>query len=145
MINKNTIEVVLRREGFKITRQRRAVLTAINENHDHLTPADIYEKALTQHPGIGLVTVYRTLEILGKLGLICEVYTGGNTRSYLMRRPSYHHHHLVCSGCGTVVDFADCDLSELADRLSQETGFAIESHLLEFTGRCMDCQSRLNK
>jgi len=132
--------MALRSEGFKITRQRRAVLAAINESHDHMTPADIYEKALKQHPGIGLVTVYRTLEILDKLGMICEVHAGGNSRSYLMRRPLYHHHHLVCSGCGTVVDFADCDLSELADRLSRKTGFEIDGHILEFSGRCVNCR-----
>ena len=135
----------LSKQGYRLTPQRMMILSAIEGSDDHISAEEIYTQISAKYPNINISTVYRTLEILGKLGLICEVYTGGNTRSYLMRRPSYHHHHLVCSGCGTVVDFADCDLSELADRLSQETGFAIESHLLEFTGRCMDCQSRLNK
>lgn len=140
MINIRSIEGVLRREGFKITPQRRAVLYTIADNRDHLTPIDIYEKVSLQHPGIGLVTIYRTLDILDKLGLICEVHSGGNCRSYLLRRPSEHHHHLVCSSCGTVADFTECDLSELAERLSNETGFKIDGHILEFSGRCVNCQ-----
>jgi hypothetical protein len=75
-----------------------------------------------------LVTVYRTLDILSELGLICEVHSGGNCRSYLMRRPQEHHHHLICADCGTVADFTDCDLSELEQRLSLETGFEIKGH-----------------
>ena len=131
---------MLRQRGYKVTPQRRAVLNAIAHSHDHLTPAEIYEKMRQEHPGIGLVTIYRTLGILAELGLICEVHAGGSCRSYLLRRPSEHHHHLICSNCGKVVDFTGCDLEELEQRLSQDTGFEIESHLLEFLGRCRDCQ-----
>ncbi|HEY49505.1 MAG TPA: transcriptional repressor [Dehalococcoidia bacterium] len=134
------IESTLRREGYKLTPQRRAVLNAIADSHDHLTPADIYDKVRQEHPGIGLVTVYRTLDILDKLGLICEVHSGGNCRSYLMRRPQEHHHHLICSECGAVADFTECDFSELEHRLSRDTGFEIEGHLLEFSGRCHNCR-----
>ncbi len=134
------IAAILRQQGYKLTPQRRAVLDAIALSHDHLTPADIYDKVRHEHPGIGLVTIYRTLDILDKLGLICEVHSGGNCRSYLLRRPQEHHHHLICSGCGTVADFTDCDLSELEQRLSRETSFEIEGHLLEFAGRCQNCQ-----
>ena len=132
----------LRRHSYKLTPQRRAVIRAITSSHDHLTPAAICDKVRQEHPGIGLVTIYRTLDLLADLGLICEVHSGGNCRSYLMRRPQEHHHHLICSECGTVADFTDCDLSELAHRLSRETGFEIEEHLLEFSGRCQNCQTK---
>ena len=140
----NKIASILRQQGYKITPQRRAVLNIIALSHDHLTPAAIYEKVHEEHPGIGLVTIYRTLDILAELGLICEVHAGGNCRSYLMRRPSEHHHHLICSDCGAVVDFTDCDLSKLEQKLSRETSFEIDGHLLEFTGRCRDCCKRVN-
>lgn len=134
------IVAALRSDGHKITPQRRAVIRAITSSHDHLTPITIYEKVRQDQPDIGLVTIYRTLEILDKLGLICEVHAGGSCRSYLVRRPSEHHHHLICSECGIVVDFTGCNLSDVAQRLSQETGFEIESHLLEFLGICHNCQ-----
>jgi Fur family ferric uptake transcriptional regulator len=139
-LTERKISSILRQSGYKLTPQRRAVLNAIAINQDHLTPGEIYEKVHKEHPSIGLVTVYRTLDILSELGLICEVHSGGNCRSYLMRRPQEHHHHLICADCGTVADFTDCDLSELEQRLSLETGFEIKGHLLEFSGHCRNCQ-----
>jgi len=140
IFTEKTIAAMLRQRGCKLTPQRRAVLKVLAKSQDHLTPAEIYERVHQEYPGIGLVTIYRTLEMLAELGLICEVHAGGSCRSYLVRRPSEHHHHLVCSDCGAVVDFADCNLSKLEERLSQETGFEIESHLLEILGRCRKCQ-----
>ena len=128
-LTERKIAAILRQQGYKLTPQRRAVLNVIALSHDHLTPAAIYEKACQEHRSIGLVTIYRTLDILAQLGLICEVHSGDNCRSYLMRRPSAHHHHLICSDCGTVVDFTSCDLSELEQRLSQETGFELQLYL----------------
>ena len=131
---------VLKKHGYKLTPQRRAVLKVLSSSQEHLTPTDIYEKVRSEHSGIGLVTIYRLLQILIEFGLICEVRANGNSRRYLLRRQPEHHHHLICSGCGTVVDFTDCDLSGLGKRLSRETGFEIETHLLEFVGRCRSCQ-----
>ena len=117
-LTERRIVSTLRRQGHRITPQRRAVVRAIAASQDHLTPAIIHEKVRRNNPGIGLVTVYRTLEILDRLGLICEVHAGGSCRSYLVRRPLEHHHHLICSECGTVVDFTNCDLDELEQSLS---------------------------
>jgi Fur family ferric uptake transcriptional regulator len=144
-ITPNRITSLLRQRGYKITPQRRAVLNTIALSHDHLTPAAIYEKVHQENPGVGLVTVYRTLDLLTELGLICEVHAGGSCRSYLMRRPSEHHHHLICSECGTVADFAECDLNKLQQKLSRKTGFEINSHLLEFSGLCENCRERKHK
>ena len=138
----NRIAGILRQRGRKLTPQRRAVLEVIAHSRNHLTPADIYHKVGQQYPGIGLVTVYRTLEALAELGLVCKVHAEGGCRSYLMRRPAEHHHHLICSGCGRVVDFTGCDLVELEQGLSRETGFEVEGHLLEFYGHCPDCRTQ---
>jgi Fe2+ or Zn2+ uptake regulation protein len=79
------------------------------------------------------------LNILAELGLICEVRTGEDTRSYV-GSPPRHHDHLICSDCGKVVDFTGCNVAALEDRLAKETGFAIELHHLEFVGHCRNCQ-----
>ena len=137
------IESELRSRGYKITSQRHRIIDAITGVREHMTPAEIYEVVSRDDPGIGLVTIYRTLEILTELGLICEVHVGGNCRSYLLRRPLEHHHHLVCSECGTVVDFMDCDLSGLEDRISRASHFKIDGHILEFIGKCRECCIRV--
>ncbi|MCX6004829.1 MAG: Fur family transcriptional regulator [Chloroflexi bacterium] len=134
-----SIAAELRKRGFKLTPQRRAIIDVINESEEHLTPSDIYSRLQHKYPGIGLVTVYRTLELLESSGLLCEVHIGDTCRSYLTR-PGGHHHHLVCRGCGKVVDFTDCELDGLENRLVNETGFEIDRHLLEFMGRCINCR-----
>lgn len=126
--------------SYKLTPQRRAVLSVIAASHEHLTPVAIYRRVERHHPGIGLVTIYRTLAILAKLGVICEVNAEGGSRSYLIKRAPGHHHHLICSGCNRVIDFTTCDLGGLEQSLSEKTGFKIEGHLLEFVGYCQECQ-----
>ncbi|MBM4462757.1 MAG: transcriptional repressor [Chloroflexi bacterium] len=134
------VTTMLRQKGYRLTPQRRAVLKIITSSQDHLTPAQIYRDVHAVYPSIGLVTVYRTLDMLFELGLICELHAAGSCRSYLLRRPLEHHHHLICTDCGSVVDFTDCDLTGIEKRLAEETGFDIEDHLLEFAGHCPRCQ-----
>ncbi|MBI4285497.1 MAG: transcriptional repressor [Chloroflexi bacterium] len=133
---------IIRGRGYKLTPQRRAVLRVIARSRDHLTPGAIYERVRKEHPGIGLVTVYRMLELLADLNLTCRVHTEDGCRSYLMRRPSGHHHHIMCTSCGRVVDFTKCDLSELQQRVSEKSGFKIEGHLLQFNGLCQECREK---
>lgn len=136
----NKIAGILREHGYKLTPQRRALLHVIASQHDHLSPDEIYEKTKQQYPGIGRVTIYRTLELLNKLSLVCRVHSSNGCHDYMMRRPTEHHHHLVCSDCGRAVDFTDCDLGDLEQRLSAKTGFEIEGHLLEIYGKCDRCR-----
>lgn len=135
----NKIAGILREHGYRLTPQRHAVLKVIADSHDHLTPEAIYNKAHLKHKNIGLVTVYRTLDLLSELNLVCRVHSPEGCRSYMMRRPTEHHHHLICSGCGKVVDFTNCSLADLEESLVQDTGFNINGHLLEFYGLCPDC------
>ena len=135
-------EQELRKHGYKVTPQRRAIIGIIIGSREHLTPAAIYERVHRDYPSVGLVTIYRTLEILTHLDLICEMHAGGSCRSYLIRRPTGHHHHLICSDCGKVIDFTDCDLGDLERRLAKETNFKINGHLLEFLGQCHQCSKK---
>lgn len=138
---KREIAAILRQHGYKLTTQRKAVIQAIAFTQDHLTASAIYEKVHQDRPNIGLVTIYRTLEILAKLQLTCELHAGNSCRSYTISAQG-HHHHLICANCGKVVDFTGHDLGDLEQRLYQETGFEINDHLLEFIGLCRACQKK---
>ncbi len=140
-LTERKIAATLRQYGYKLTPQRWVVIRTIISSQDHLTPAAMYKKVHQEHPNIGLVTIYRTLGILAKLGLICELHAGGSCRSYAISAPG-RHHHLICSNCGTVVDFTGYNLSRLEQRLSIETGFKVADHLLEFIGLCQACQKQ---
>jgi Fur family ferric uptake transcriptional regulator len=138
-LGERRIIATLKEHGYKLTPQRRAVIRTIASTPDHLTPAALYERVRQEHPNLGLVTIYRTLELLSRLELVCELHAGGSCHSYTISNPE-HHHHLICSRCGGVTDFTGYDLTELEQRLRRETGFEIEGHLLEFTGACRKCQ-----
>lgn len=130
---------VLKKNGYKMTRQRRAVIRVVTSGSDYLTPGSIYEKVREDHPDVGLVTVYRTLEVLNRLGLICKLHTGNSSCGYTIGA-SEHHHHLICNKCHQVVAVAHCGIEEIQQGLVEETGFRIDDHLLEFTGLCPACQ-----
>jgi Fur family transcriptional regulator, ferric uptake regulator len=142
--SQKSIESALRQRGYKLTSQRRIIIDEIIGSEEHQTPAAIHERVKAAHPGVGLVTIYRTLEILEECGLICETHSGHSCHSYLMRHTSAHHHHLICSSCGKVVDFGDCGLSDLETKLMEKSGFKINSHLLEFLGQCSQCAAVKN-
>jgi Fur family ferric uptake transcriptional regulator len=137
----NRIAGIIRSHGYKLTPQRHSVLKVIAATHDHLTPEAIFEKVHQVNPDIGLVTVYRTLDLLSELNLVCRVHALDGCRSYMMRRPTEHHHHLICSRCGRVVDFTSCALEDIEKPLADKTGFMIDGHLLEFYGLCPDCRT----
>ncbi len=130
----------LKVSGRKATPQRLAILAAVERMKSHFTPQQLREKLHRTHPDIGLVTVYRTLKLLADSGLVCRMERAGSAQTYA-RRPSEHHHHLVCTSCNRVVDVSSCGLRELEKKLAAETGFAIRDHRLEFEGICRECQS----
>ena len=132
----------LKSKGFKLTPQRRAVLEVLTSSGDHLTAAEIYERAHKLNPRIGLATVYRTLDILLDMSLVCAIHSRGSSPAYMATRATDHHHHLVCTQCGTIVHFTECDLDDLELRMALLTGFDIQGHFLQLTGRCSDCQQK---
>jgi Fur family transcriptional regulator, ferric uptake regulator len=136
----NKITLSLKDKHYKLTPQRKAILKTISRSKDHLTPLSIHRLVQKQYPTIGLVTIYRTLDILTELGLLCKVHADENCQSYLLKRPDGHHHHLVCSDCGMILDCTSCSVEKMEKQLAQETGFKINGHLLEFNGLCPKCQ-----
>ncbi len=130
----------LRDAGYKITPPRLAVLEVIEQEGEHLDPAQILRRAQSIHPAIGRATVYRTLELLTQLNIVRPIYVGEHGPTYI--RAEGGHHHIVCSTCGIIIDFDQCMAGDMMRDLSDRFGFQIQSHLLEFYGTCVNCQSK---
>ncbi len=104
----------------------------------HLTPSDIYAKALKRRPGIGFSTVYRGLERLRDLGLISELYVPGeDAATYEPSGP--HHAHFRCTSCGEISDVSYAIPSRTLKELARRHGLTIESERVTFEGRCASC------
>jgi Fur family transcriptional regulator, ferric uptake regulator len=122
----------LRSSGHKVTPQRLAVIEAIAvEQHQNL------EGIRTRCPEVGMVTVYRTLDLFSELGLVRRLDLGDGPRYELAED---HHHHLICEDCGSVKEFEQCPLD--LKRLPRVGGrFKIRAHSLEVYGTCSDCST----
>jgi Fur family ferric uptake transcriptional regulator len=129
----------LRRAGYRLTQPRLAVLQVLQENNGYLSPAEICERGRALYPSLGLVTVYRTLETLNELGLARRVHGQGNCHGYA-RANSARGHYLLCHQCGQVTEFPCEGMEGLIKAVQQQSGFAVEEHLLEMVGLCPTCQ-----
>ncbi len=137
----DALNTQLSEQGYKLTRQRRAVVEVVTRAHTRFSAADILTKAQRTCPDLGLTTVYRTLEILEELGAIRRVHLDDGCEGFAPASAE-HGHHLICSRCQETIEFEDCNLSTLLRRVSEQTGFTIQQHWLELVGLCPKCQPR---
>ncbi len=138
-LDADEINRALYARGYKLTAPRRAVVEVVTGMHELLSPAEIYERARRRYPHLGLVTVYRTLDILAELGVVRRVHLDDGCHGYACVKAA-HAHHLICSGCNQVIEFDECGLDDLMIKIERQTGFRVEGHWLEVFGRCPRCQ-----
>ncbi|MPM78888.1 Zinc-specific metallo-regulatory protein [bioreactor metagenome] len=133
--------LILRRNGYKITPQRRAVIMALTTNGKFATAHQVLAYVKTGFPDMSLDTVYRNLSLLVELGVVHEIKTRGREGNLFEITTDEHHHHLVCITCGKAecLDFCPIHAEDL-DR-AEKSGFKITSHALEFYGYCRECRT----
>ena len=133
------IQAALKQKGYRLTDSRQKIVRALLGCGGHITADGLLDVVHETDKSVGRMTVYRTLELLSELGLIRPVYQGTGAAHYILL-DSGHHHHLVCSGCDAVIEFDECGLAEVEKLLGERFNFAVEGHLVEFYGRCQNCQ-----
>jgi Fur family transcriptional regulator, ferric uptake regulator len=128
----------LRSAWERSTRQRQAILAAIEAGQRPLAPTEVLERARVRVSSLGLATVYRNLKVLVAEGEVRAVSLPGDSPRYEMAH-SPHHHHFQCMSCSRVFDIPGCpgNLDHLAPR-----GFRVEHHDVTLYGRCSDCGKR---
>ena len=141
--------------GYSNTRARRAVLQALACAHEPISPAELLAAGRHYHPALGLVTVYRTLDILAGLGLVRRLHLVEGCHSYALSTPSQedadccgdgepyaHGHHIICQECRRTMEFAGCDIEAIVAAVEAQTGYSVRSHWLEMFGLCPSCQEK---
>lgn len=119
-----------------MTPQRQLVLDAVREL-GHATPEQICTRVQQAAPAVNITTVYRTLDLLERLSLVRHTHLGHGAPSYSERE--HQHVHLVCHGCGAVLEAPADLMAELAERLHAESGFELDAAHVALSGRCDDC------
>lgn len=145
------------RAGYSNTQARRAVLEALCQANGQATPAQLLALGRARLPHLGLVTVYRTLEILGRLGLVRKLHLDEGCSTYALspagmqededesgaavQEGHRHSHHVICRRCHRAVEFAGCDIQAIVVAVEAQTGYRVTEHWLEMFGLCPECQA----
>ena len=129
----------LSQQGYRLTPQRIMILEAIEHSDHHISAEEIHAQIVARYPNVNISTVYRTLELLKRLGLVTETDLGeGRVRYHPAEKG--HHHHLVCRECGAVIDLDESLLAPLRSALLREYNFDADLRHLAILGRCLRCR-----
>lgn len=128
--------------GLRMTGPRRAVAELLVEREGQFTAEELLADSRRRGLGLGRATIFRSLELLGRLNLVERVDLPSGEHAYLLCEPE-HHHHVICAQCGRAATFAmeDRGLTERLEQVARATGYQIDAHRLEVYGRCPDCQA----
>ncbi len=130
--------------GVRMTRQRRLLVQIIQSASGHLDAVALWERARAQDPTLNKVTVYRTLSMLKKCGLVDELdllhLQGG--KHYYEARTIRDHLHLACLKCGRIQEFQSSLFEKLKGQIERERRFSIQMVRVEAGGYCDRCQER---
>ena len=133
----------LRTQGHRLTPQREMVLLAICETNGHISADDVLKRVRKRYPYINKSAVYRTLDLLTRLGLVNPTDMGqGRVEYELHRHP--HHHHLICRNCDTRIEVDEPVFASLEKVLRTEYGFSADLDHFAIFGFCRKCQKNIH-
>jgi Fur family ferric uptake transcriptional regulator len=143
-LHRNSLLAVLEDRGIRLTSQRRALVEELQNATTHLDANELLERAHRRDARVNRATVYRTLDLLKKQGLIDELdlmHLHGEKHYYEVRTKR-DHVHLACFECGRIEEFTSSIYDELKKQIRESCGFAIEVVRLEVGGRCRACAAK---
>lgn len=140
MREKEILREHIARHKMKHTRQRELILETFIKIGGHVSAEELYNKVIKIDASIGLATVYRTLSLLCECGIAQpQEFGGGRTRFEIVDEYK-HHDHLICTSCGKIIEFENCNIERQQKKVAKDHGFTIYSHRLEIYGLCSDCK-----
>jgi Fur family transcriptional regulator, ferric uptake regulator len=132
---------MLKKAGLKVTPGRVAILNILAASANPQGVKDISGKMGSA--AVDLATLYRTVNSMVEKGLLRQIDFKQGFAYYELIEDRHHHHHLVCKDCSKVVDLESCDYIKLDKQALKRLGFArVDEHVLEFFGRCANCEGK---
>lgn len=128
------------KNGLKSTRQRTLILEIFYRAGGHLSAEELLELVRAEDPKVSQATVYRTLRLLTECGLAEPRNFGGDGQTRYEIATDDHHDHLICTQCGTIVEFEDEEIESLQERVARAHGFEMTHHKMELYGICPSCR-----
>ncbi len=137
----------LRSKKYRMTAQREIVLKIFAESGEkHLGAEDVYRRLIEKRYRISKATVYRTVELLSKLGFLRRLEFGEGVYRYELATPDSEtlHQHIICKTCGEIIEIDEKTVKDLVKSVEAKTGYLINDYDIKFYGLCPRCQSRRN-
>jgi Fur family ferric uptake transcriptional regulator len=132
----------LKRVGLKQTAQRDTILCTFLETRDHLSTDELHRLVQKKDVRIGYTTVYRTLKLLAECGLASEVAFHDGIARYEHQYNRRSHHHMVCTQCGSSVEFFSRDVGHLEQEIGRKYRYLATRHTFQIYGICEDCRKK---
>src|SRR5918911_3717219 len=130
------------KQGLKLTRERTALLREIFATHYHFEADELLFKMKEKSLKISRATVYRTLELLVKSGMVRRVHLGEDHYHYEHVKGDSHHDHLICTTCGSVIEFHDAALEARTREVCEKKKFTPTFYNLQVLGICDSCRKK---
>lgn len=143
--SRQTIADLLAKRRFRLTTPRRAVFEVLVGAGTPLSVAQIHTRL--NHKSVNLVSVYRTVQLFVNLGILRVVdASAGSQRFELVEPYNDHHHHLICTRCGEIVELEGCLLTDkaldmISHQVRRDTRFEVTGHEVQLLGRCGNCST----
>jgi len=138
--HRKAFERFLETRGLKLTRQRQAVLREIFQDNGHFEAEELVTRLRGSSTRVSRATVYRTLELLQECQLVDKLDFGTTRSFYEHISPDAHHDHLICTVCGTVIEFHNPQLEGMQQEICSRYNFQETHHSLRIFGKCDKCQ-----
>lgn len=135
----------LKKIGLKQTDQRDTILETFLETRDHMSVDELFRLVRQHDAKIGITTVYRTLKLLTECGLASEVSFHDGVTRYEHQVGRRSHHHMVCTECGSSVEFFSPQVDKLEQQIGQEYKFETTRHTFQIYGVCEDCRKSVRR
>jgi Fur family ferric uptake transcriptional regulator len=126
--------------GLKNTRQRSLIIETFFHTGGHLSVEEVWNKVRSQDAKVSVATVYRTMKLLAECGLAHARNFGDGQTRYEAAVGRQHHDHLICTRCGTIVEFENDRIEAMQEAVARKHGFKVTSHKMELYGLCAKCR-----
>ena len=132
---------LLKSNGLKYTKQRELIVRCLYHHEVHYTPEELHQLLKQRYPEakIGIATVYRTLSLLEESGIATSISFGVQGKKYEFGLKK-HHDHLICTQCGTIIEFFDEKIEQRQEEIAEKFNFRMTDHMMKIVGLCEACR-----
>ena len=142
----SSLKSELHGRGWRLTPQRETILHVFQDltRGEHLSAEDLYHQLEAQDSGISLSTIYRTLKLMARMGILRELELGEGHKHYELNQPyPHHHHHLICVRCNKTIEFKNDSILKTGTKTAQKEGYHLLDCQMTIHAICPTCQRAL--